>query len=100
VGAEKGHENDQRTGTSLLGRQAEGAGLVQPREEKSLGRLYYGLSVTKRTYKKAVVRYYIRDCSDRTRGYGFKLKEGRYRVDKRKKKSSLRGWRGPGAGCP
>jgi len=33
---EEGHEDNQRAGASPLQRQAEGAGLVQPEEEKAL----------------------------------------------------------------
>ena len=34
---EKGHRGDQRAEAPLLQRQAEGAGLVQPGEEKAVG---------------------------------------------------------------
>ena len=45
MGPEKGHKDDQRTGTPLLRRQAEGAGLVQPGKENALGRPRCGLSI-------------------------------------------------------
>ncbi|KFV03647.1 hypothetical protein N340_14780, partial [Tauraco erythrolophus] len=44
----------------------------------------------KGAYKKAGERLFTRACNDRTRGNGFKLKEGRFRLDIRKKFFTLR----------
>ena len=35
MGSEKGHKDDQRAGASFIQRHAEGAGIVQPEEEKA-----------------------------------------------------------------
>jgi len=45
VGLEEGHKDDQKSGTPLLQRKVEGAGLVQSIEEKALGRLHFSLPV-------------------------------------------------------
>ena len=47
-GPEEGPEDDQRAGAPPLQRQAEGAGLFQPGEEKAAKRTHCSLPVFKR----------------------------------------------------
>ena len=60
----------------------------------SLG--YIAFQYLERAHKDAGEGLFIRDCSDRTRGNGFKLTQGKFRLDIRRK-SLL--W-GIGMGCP
>jgi len=48
AGSEEGHKRDQMDGTPLLQGQDERVGVVQPGEEKALGRPYSSLPVLKR----------------------------------------------------
>jgi len=52
---------------------------------KASGRLSCSLPVAKGAYKKAGEGLFTRACNDRTRRNGFKLKEGRFSLDVRKK---------------
>ena len=64
---------------------AERAEAVKPGEEKAAGSPESGFSISKGGCKKEGNRLFIRVCCDRTRANGFKLKEGRFRLDRRKK---------------
>jgi len=57
-----GHKSDQRAGAPLA-----------------------AIQYLKRAYKKAGEGLFTRACSDRTRDNGFKVKEGRFRLDRRKR---------------
>ena len=88
--AGEGNKNGQRAGAPLLGGKAEKVGAVQPGEEKGPGRSYCSLPVPEMACKKAGEGLFTRACSDKTRGNGFKLKGGRFRLDIRKKFFTLR----------
>ena len=65
--------------------------MVQPGEEKAYrGDLTAAFQYLKGAYKKAGEGLFTRACSDRTRGNGFKLKEGRFRLGIRKKFFTVR----------
>ncbi|KAK4827590.1 LOW QUALITY PROTEIN: hypothetical protein QYF61_019492 [Mycteria americana] len=58
--------------------------------EKAPGRLIVAFQYFKGAYRKDGEGLFIRECSDRTRGNRFKLKEGRFRLDIRKKFFAVR----------
>jgi len=77
---------------------------VLPGEEKAPVGPYSCLPVPEGAYRKAREGLFTRVCSNRTRGNGFKLEEGRFRLSIRKKFFTVRGvrhWnRLPSCGSP
>ena len=90
MGPEEGHKDDQRAGTLPLRREAEKVGTLQPAEEKVWETLQRPFQYLKGAYRKAGEGLLIRTCSDRMRENGFKLEEGRFGLDIRKKLFTVR----------
>ena len=80
-GPQEGHKDDQGAGAPPLRRQAEGAGLVQPGEEKA--DLIAAFQYLKGAYKQEGSQLFERVDNSRRRGDSVKLKEGRFRLDVR-----------------
>ncbi|KAK4827792.1 hypothetical protein QYF61_021745, partial [Mycteria americana] len=65
-------------------------GLFSLEKRMLQGDLITAFQYIKAAYKKDGERLFTKTCSDRTRGNGFKLEEGRFRLDIRKKFSTMR----------
>lgn len=73
-----------RAGTPLLWRSLRELGLLSLEKRRFSGDLIVAFQYINGVYKKDRERLVTTACSDRTRGNGFKLKEGRFRLDIRK----------------
>ena len=91
VGPEEGHKDDQRGLEHLhYEDRLRELGLFCLEQRRLQGDHIGAFQCLKGAYGKAGEGLFIRACSNRMRGSGFKLEEGRLRIDIRKKFITVR----------
>ncbi|KAK4816266.1 LOW QUALITY PROTEIN: hypothetical protein QYF61_014338 [Mycteria americana] len=88
--SEEGHENDLRLKHLPYEDRLRELGLFSLEKRRLWRNLIATFQYLKGAYRKDGEGHFIRECSDRTRGNGFKLKEGRFKLDIRKKFFTVR----------
>ena len=87
---EEGHQNHPRMEHLSCEDRLRELGLFSLEKRMFQGDLIAALQHPKGNYRKERDRDFSRVCGDRTRGNGFKFKEGRFRLDVRKKSFTMR----------
>jgi len=83
-------KKDLRAGTLLLQKRLRELRLFSLKKRRLWGDLIAAFQYLKGAYKRDGDKHFSRAFSDRTRGNGFKLKEGRFTVDTRKNFFTMR----------
>jgi len=86
----EGHKNDPRDGTLSYEHRLRELGLFSLEKRKLTGHPIAAFQYPKRNYRKGWDRLFSRIIGNRTRGNGFKVKEGRFRLDIGKKSFTVR----------
>ena len=89
AGPEEGHKDDLRAGAPLLWGKAE-TGLFSLEKRRLQRDLLAAFQYLKAAYRKDGENIFSRACCNKARGKGFKLREGRFRLDVRKKFFTIR----------
>ncbi|KAK4813719.1 hypothetical protein QYF61_020926 [Mycteria americana] len=85
AGPEESHKNDQRVEHLSYEDRLRELGLFSQEKRRLQGDLIAAFQYFKGSCKKDGNRLCSRACCDGTRGHGFKLQEGRFRLNRRKK---------------